>query len=46
MINLKTEGIKLLPRLFLKFEGIVDPNGSIPHLYPWFLSDKTLRGAL
>lgn len=41
MINLRTENVKLLPRLFLKFEGVVFPNGGIPRLYRWFTRDKS-----
>lgn len=40
MINLKTDGIKLIPRLFLEFEGVTYPNGGIPRLYRWFSNDK------
>ncbi len=40
MINLKADGIKLLPRLFLEFEGVTYPNGGIPRLYRWFSNDK------
>jgi uncharacterized protein DUF4336 len=40
MINLKTDEIKPLPRLFLEFEGVTYPNGGIPRLYRWFSNDK------
>lgn len=40
MINLKTERIKFLPRLFLEFEGVTYPNGGIARLYRWFSNDK------
>jgi uncharacterized protein DUF4336 len=40
MINLKADGLKLLPRLFLRFEGVIYPNGGIPRLYRWFSNDK------
>lgn len=40
MTNLKTDGMKLLPRLFLKFEGVVYPHGGVPRLYRWFTHDK------
>jgi len=40
MINLRPKGIKLLPRLFLRFEGALFPNGGIPRLYRWFTRDK------
>ncbi|NOX49342.1 MAG: hypothetical protein GXP16_02250 [Gammaproteobacteria bacterium] len=40
IVNLKTDGIKFLPRLFLQFEGIVYPHGGVPRLYRWFTRDK------
>ena len=40
MINLRPEGIKFLPRLFLKFEGALFPNGGIARLYRLFTTDK------
>lgn len=40
MINLRPEGIKFLPRLFLRFEGALFPNGGIPRLYRLFTRDK------
>ena len=40
MANLKTDGLKLLPRLFLEFEGVTYPNGGVPRLYRWFSNDK------
>lgn len=40
MINLRTNGMKLLPRWFLKFEQVVFPNGGVPRLYRWLTSDK------
>lgn len=40
MINLKPSGIRLIPRLFLQFEGVTYPNGGVPRLYRWFSSDK------
>ncbi len=41
MVNLRTDGMKLLPRLFLKFEGVIYPNGGIPRLYRWLSRDKS-----
>ena len=41
MINLRTEKVKFLPKLFLKFEGITFPNGGIPRLYRWFTTDRS-----
>ena len=41
MINLNPQGIKLLPRLFLKFEGVTYPNGGVPRLYRWFTNDRS-----
>lgn len=47
MINLKPDGIKLLPRLFLQFEGVTWPNGGVPRLYRWLTSDRdTARAVL
>ena len=47
MINLRTDGIKLFPRLFLEFEGVTYPDGGIPRLYRWFSNDKNAaRNAL
>lgn len=47
MANLKTDGIPLLPRLFLKFEGVTYPNGGVPRMYRWFSKDKDMtRNAL
>ena len=40
MINLRPEGIRLLPRLFLRFEGAIFPNGGITRLYRLFTGDK------
>ena len=40
MINLKTDGVKLIPKLFLAFEGVTYPNGGVPRLYRWFSRDK------
>ena len=40
MVNLKHDGMKLLPRLFLKFEGVTYPNGGVPRLFRWFANDK------
>lgn len=40
MTDLNTKGMKLLPRLFLRFEGISYPNGSIPRVYRCFTQDK------
>lgn len=40
MINLRAEGIKLLPRLLLRFEGAVFPNGGVTRLYRLFTWDK------
>ena len=40
MINLKADDIKTIPKLFLKFEGVIHPNGGVPRLYRWFSSDR------
>lgn len=40
MINLKTDDMSLLPKLFLAFEGVTYPNGGVPRLYRWFTRDK------
>ncbi len=40
VVNLKTDRIPLLPRLFLEFEGVTYPNGGIPRMYRWFSNDK------
>ena len=40
MINLKTAGVPLLPRLFLQFEGVTYPDGGVPRLYRWLTTDK------
>ena len=40
MINLRVEGMKLLPRLFLMFEGVTYPNGGVPRLYRWLTTDR------
>jgi len=45
IINLKTDGISLFPRLFLEFEGVTYPNGGIPRLYRWFSNDKNAARA-
>ncbi len=47
MVNLKTDGMKLIPRLFLEFEGVTFPNGGVPRLYRWFSHRReTAREAL
>ncbi len=47
IINLKSEGIPLLPRLFLQFEGVTYPDGGVPRLYRWLSNDKdAARAAL
>jgi len=40
MINLRPEEMSFLPRLFLKFEGALYPNGGVPTLFRWFTSNK------
>lgn len=40
MINLKADRMKLIPRLFLEFEGVTYPSGGVPRLYRWFSSNK------
>lgn len=40
LVNLKADQIKLIPRLFLAFEGVTYPNGGVPRLYRWFSSNK------
>ena len=40
MLNLKTDRVKFLPRLFLKFEGAVFPNGGVLRLHRWFTLDR------
>ncbi len=45
MINLKTDNIKLLPRLFLEFEGVTYPDGGIPRLYKWLSNKEQARAA-
>ncbi len=40
MINLKTQGMGLLPKLFLQFEGVTWPDGGVPRLYRWLTRDK------
>ena len=40
MINLRPDGIRPVPRLFLQFEGVTYPHGGVPRLYRWFSSDK------
>ncbi len=40
MINLPTDHIRGLAKLFLRFEGVVYPNGGVPRLYRWFTTNK------
>ena len=40
MLNLKVERVKFFPKLFLKFEGAVYPNGGVLRLFRWFTLDK------
>ncbi len=39
-INLKTDKIPLLPRLFLQFEQVTYPNGGAPRLLKWLTFDR------
>jgi len=46
-VNLKADGIGLLPRWFLKFDQVLFPNGGVSRLYRWFVGDKpTARKSL
>ena len=38
--NLKTDGVKLLPRLYLKFDGVTYPQGGVPRLFKWFTTNR------
>jgi len=40
MVNLRTDDMKLLPKLFLRLEGVVYPNGGVPNLFRWFTGEK------
>ncbi len=40
MINLRLDGVRLLPSWFLRFEGVVYPNGGVARLYRWLTTDK------
>ncbi|NKC01728.1 MAG: DUF4336 domain-containing protein [Pseudomonadales bacterium] len=39
-INLRLDQVNMLAGWFLKFEGVVFPNGGLPRLYRWLTSDK------
>ena len=38
--NLRTDGVKLLPRLYLKLDGVAHPHGGVPRLFKWFTTDR------
>ncbi len=40
MINLPLDGVGFLPGLFLRFEGVVFPDGGIPRLFRWLTTDR------
>lgn len=40
MINLDTQHMRWLPKMFLKFEGATFPNGGVPRLYRWMTTNK------
>lgn len=40
MLNLKVDRVKFWPKLFLKFEGAVFPNGGVTRLYRWLTLDR------
>ncbi len=41
MINLRTDDVGLLPRLYLRFEQAEYPDGGVMRLYRWATRDKT-----
>ena len=40
MINLPLDQVNFFAGLFLRFEGVVFPNGGIPRLFRWLTSDR------
>jgi hypothetical protein len=41
MINLPIEHLSGMAKLFLRFEGVVYPNGGIPRLYRWLTTNRS-----